>query len=257
MILFLSMTYHFIGRFLCARAEVRLPLRKCAYFLLPLLSSIALPASANDLDTALKQHIQQAIDTYASAHQIDISQQQIAVNMPAGAREKACLQYRFDRAGASSAPLGRLSYKVQCLSPTQWSSRAVAHVELWAPVAVAAQTLPRNTPITQNNVNLATRALGEIHPAPVFDLTTIEGMQVRREIDSDEAVTFRYLEQPQVISRGDIVTVNVRGDGFAASTQGTALGDARKGERVKVQNKSSGKVIEGVAVDRAMVQTDF
>lgn len=59
---------------------------------------------------------------------------------------------------------------------------------------------------------------------------------------------------PVVMRRGDPVTIMVRSPGFTASTQGTALADARAGDRVTARIEGqkvtiAGRVIDGQTID--------
>ena len=61
--------------------------------------------------------------------------------------------------------------------------------------------------------------------------------------------------EPVAITRGDAVTVTVQGDGFAVSTSAIALSDGVLGERISVQNISSGKVLDAIVTAENNVES--
>jgi flagellar basal body P-ring formation protein FlgA len=60
-----------------------------------------------------------------------------------------------------------------------------------------------------------------------------------------------------LVEKGSHVVIKVQTAGFAASTKGVALQDGQLGQRIKVQNLSSGTVLEADVVAEATVQTIF
>lgn len=59
---------------------------------------------------------------------------------------------------------------------------------------------------------------------------------------------------PIVMRRGDPVTITVRSSGFTASAQGTALTDARAGERVSARIEGQKGAVAGRAIDGRTIE---
>ena len=70
-----------------------------------------------------------------------------------------------------------------------------------------------------------------------------------------DAIRWSLLENPELVKRGDLITLLVRSHGFTASTKGTALESGKKGQRIKVSNASSTKVVEGIVIESGVVET--
>ena len=60
-----------------------------------------------------------------------------------------------------------------------------------------------------------------------------------------------------LVRRGQRVTVLAQGRGIQVRTNGKALGDAAKGERVRVENTTSRRVVEGVAIADGVVRVNL
>lgn len=85
----------------------------------------------------------------------------------------------------------------------------------------------------------------------------ILGMAVKRRIQQGHAISWSLLESPEIVKRGDIVTLLIRTNGFSASAQGKAMENGIKGQQIKVENNSSGKIIEGIVIESGVVETNL
>lgn len=85
----------------------------------------------------------------------------------------------------------------------------------------------------------------------------ILGMAVKRRIQQGHAISWSLLESPEIVKRGDIVTLLIRANGFSASAQGKAMENGIKGQQIKVENNSSGKIIEGIVIESGVVETNL
>ncbi|MCH1918980.1 flagellar basal body P-ring formation chaperone FlgA [Shewanella sp. A3A] len=138
-----------------------------------------------------------------------------------------------------------------------WTSRAIAEVHLWAKVVIAAKTLERDTQIRAGDIKLAPFDLAKLNDAALFHAADVLNKIVRRRIQAGQSILSFQLESPELVKRGDMVTLLVKIEGFSASTRGTALEDGKLNERVKVKNNSSEKVLEGTVLGDGQVLVDF
>ena len=82
-------------------------------------------------------------------------------------------------------------------------------------------------------------------------LTTPEaavGQVARRSLAAGSLLSANDLVAPRVVRRGDSVALVARRGGVEVRMAGRALGEAGQGERVSVENLSSRRVMQGVAL---------
>nr|WP_283104938.1 flagellar basal body P-ring formation chaperone FlgA [Shewanella dokdonensis] len=236
--------------------EVFFPLRKRLWLLFPLL--LALPTqAASTLAAALQQQVAKELAQYAKQLGVSGQKQQIELHFAGNAEQQPCTRWRFERPQPTEPPLGRLSYRIECLAPVTWTGRATAEVKFWTKVVVAAKAVGRDTKLNKSILTLRTQELGSLNRTPLFHVNDAIGKVTRRRLNRGDVISPFLLENPYIISRGDLVTLRITINTFSAVTQGTALEDARQGERIKVQNNSSGKVLQGVAQQQGLVKIDF
>ncbi|KFZ38203.1 hypothetical protein HR45_06805 [Shewanella mangrovi] len=237
--------------------EAFLPLRKHNYWLLPLAIFSCQLHATNSLEQALNAHVQQELKQYQQQHSFTAHKQRISFRIADAATQRPCNHWQFSRPNANQAPLGRVGYRIECVDNERWTSRAIAEVHLWADVLVATKALERDTQIALADIKLSSVDLAKVNAEPLFAPLAAANKLVRRRIHAGQVISAYLLENPMIVKRGDIVTMVVDIDGFSASTRGTAMEDAKLGERVKVKNNSSGKVVEGKVLKGGQVAVDF
>jgi len=79
------------------------------------------------------------------------------------------------------------------------------------------------------------------------DIDAVVGQAAKRPLRAGAAVARRDLSAPQVIKRGELVTVTFAMDGVSLALQGQAMGAAAVGDPVSILNPQSKKTIAAVA----------
>jgi flagella basal body P-ring formation protein FlgA len=80
----------------------------------------------------------------------------------------------------------------------------------------------------------------------VTDENKIIGKEARKHLRSGNPLRSSDLVSPQIIERGQTVDLVARGSGLLVNMQGKALADGAEGDRLLVQNTSSGKKSRGL-----------
>ena len=81
------------------------------------------------------------------------------------------------------------------------------------------------------------------------------GMVLKHPVPAGSVLAARFVEQPNVVKRGQRVRIVARSGGIAVRSAGEALADAAVGQRVRVRNSSSRTIIEGVVAPDGAVHT--
>lgn len=147
----------------------------------------------------------------------------------------------------------RTTVLVSCPDQTGWRLLLPVNISARAEVLVARQALPAGTPLAGAATerqwrDIAGMAQGYLAPGQVADYRT------RMTVPAG-AVISRVLAEPlPLVRRGQQVTLQASVGGIAISMAGEALADAGRGERVRVRNRQSGKMLEGQVVAEAQVR---
>ncbi len=90
----------------------------------------------------------------------------------------------------------------------------------------------------------------------VADTASLVGTTPRQTIAAGEPVRPEDLQQPLLVSRGDVVTLVYNHNGMMLTAKGRALTDGAKGQLVKVSNLGSNRQIEGRVSDAREVRVE-
>ncbi len=143
---------------------------------------------------------------------------------------------------------------VRCEGSVRWTIYTSVRVESQAAVLVARRTLARNDEISAGDFKLETRRVPGILSAYVTDPAALAGQRLSRPIAADEPLSFEALAPANLIHRGQAVILLARSGSLEVRMNGIALGDGRASERIRVQNVSSQRVVEGIVRSESVVE---
>ncbi|MGO5000423.1 flagellar basal body P-ring formation chaperone FlgA [Oceanisphaera sp. W20_SRM_FM3] len=161
---------------------------------------------------------------------------------------------RYEVAQADAKPWGRIAYLLACIDEPGWTLRGRITVEVSLPVWVAAESLKREQALNADLLRLQSMNLSQLHRGFISSLQPPK-RRLLRNLSKDQPLYPAILAPLWLVQKNEQVVIEARGENFAVSTQGLALGNASKGELVLVQNIDSGKRMQARVVARNKVQT--
>ena len=152
--------------------------------------------------------------------------------------------------------LHRFLMSIQVNGQEEARSWIDSDVRVFEEVVIASQPLARYDPLTSENVRLERRNLGELPSQPLTSLEELEGKQMTRPVEVNQVVTVAMVDLPRVVRRGSVVTLVYESAGLHVELPGRAAEAGRIGDRIRVENPSSGRVIEGRILDDRTVKVN-
>lgn len=129
-------------------------------------------------------------------------------------------------------------------------------VQVFENVVVTSQPLAHYESVTLDKVRLERRNLGDLPLQPLTSLDALAGRQASRPIEVNRVITASMVELPRVVRRGSVVTLVYESRGLYVETPGRATEPGRVGDRIRVENPSSGKMLEGQILDDRRVKVN-
>jgi flagella basal body P-ring formation protein FlgA len=163
---------------------------------------------------------------------------------------------RADRAPGLQVA-GRVLIELSCEGPTPWHLYVPARVVGTVPVVLAAHALVVGSVLTLKDVTVEQHDLTGLPPGYLDDPAIAVGLTVARAIAGGALLTNQQLLGTQAVQRGQTVTLVADAGGISVRMPGRALSDGLINQRVKVENLSSGKVVEGIARSAQVVEIIF
>ena len=97
----------------------------------------------------------------------------------------------------------------------------------------------------------------ELPPGFLDDPAIAVGLTASRPISGGAFLTNQQLVAAKAVQRGQSVTLVADVGGMSVRMAGKVLGDAMVNQRVRVQNLSSGRIVEGIARSEQVVEIIF
>jgi flagellar basal body P-ring formation protein FlgA len=169
---------------------------------------------------------------------------------------------RLDECGApletfSTTPgvLGaRTTVGVRCAATVQWTLYVPVSVEVEIPVLVLRRALARRARVEPIDVEIQLRRLPGTASNFISDIGNLRGQRLKRSLPAGSALTVDALAPEVLVHRGQQVTLIAASGPIEIRAQGHALAEGGASDRIRVQNLSSLKVVEGVIENATTVR---
>ncbi len=135
---------------------------------------------------------------------------------------------------------------VRCRGSRPWKVYVPVNVTEPRPVLVAVRALPRDHVLSAEDLVVEERDVARLLGGYVADAGRLVGRRLKRPVTSGSVLTPSMIEEQTIVQRGQAVTLVVRSGGFNVAMAGVALADGVQGERIRVRNVTSDRVVEGL-----------
>jgi flagella basal body P-ring formation protein FlgA len=127
---------------------------------------------------------------------------------------------------------------------------------VWRDVVVLRDHLSRGQQVKNSSLVLQQRDIGNLQRGYYTDMKDIIGNISKRSLKAGTAISPGMIDLPIIVKRGQTITLRAERPGFAVNMKGLALKKGRKGDRIKVENSNSSRVLYGTIVDSDLVLID-
>ena len=138
---------------------------------------------------------------------------------------------------------GHVSVGIRCAGDKPWTIYHRAYVGVFQEVAVLAVAAKAGTVLTEDDIRGERRDIATLNGRFLAPEVAI-GRPLKRALPANTVLLPDFLTTLKTVKRGDLVTIRNRHDGFEISMSGQALSDGELGQRIKVRNEQSGRVIQ-------------
>jgi len=115
-------------------------------------------------------------------------------------------------------------------------------VRTYEPMVIAAHAITRGKIITKDDVKLVVEETTMLNSDLISDIDRVIGREAKAPLSENRPVLLKSIQEPPVIRRGDIVTIEIVRGAITVSCRGVAVQDGRLGETIPV--KRLNKLVE-------------
>ena len=80
------------------------------------------------------------------------------------------------------------------------------------------------------------------------------GMELKRPLSAGSSLRHGHVDLPELVTRGQMVTLIAGSSGIEVRMQGKAMGSGAKGDRLLVTNLVSGRRVEGLVLSDGSIR---
>jgi flagellar basal body P-ring formation protein FlgA len=148
----------------------------------------------------------------------------------------------------------RVMIELRCQDPKPWHIYVPVRIVGTSPVAVAAHAIIAGTVIKASDLKTEEHDISELPLGFLDDPSIAIGLTAGRPIAGGAYLTNQQLVAAKAVQRGQSVTLIADLGGMSVRMAGRAMSDGLMNQRVRVQNLSSGKIVEGIARSEQIVE---
>ncbi|MGB6352646.1 MAG: flagellar basal body P-ring formation chaperone FlgA [Steroidobacteraceae bacterium] len=148
----------------------------------------------------------------------------------------------------------RVMVQVRCPGTPGWHVYVPVRIVGTSTVTIAARAIVVGSVLTAKDVRTEQRDVSALPPGYMDDPSVAIGLTASRPISSGAVITNQYLVAAKAVQRGQTVTLVADVGPMSVRMAGRALSDGLMNQRVKVENLSSGKIVEGIARSEQVVE---
>lgn len=149
---------------------------------------------------------------------------------------------------------GNVTVGVRCHHPVAWTVYLPLQIKVMQPVVVIARPVSSNHVLTAQDLRLEQRDIGSLRQGYMANIAAVVGQQVKYSLGLGTVIQDNHLRSLNVVKRGESIVLVAGTGGMEVRMQGTALTDASVGDRVRVKNHSSERIVEGIVDSPGIVR---
>ncbi len=143
---------------------------------------------------------------------------------------------------------------VRCTGEKPWKVYLPVEVIVTDKVLVASRTLPRGHVLTAEDLVVEKRDVSRLLSGYHSNIKTLVGQRLKSQLIAGRILTPAMVQADIAVKRGQTVTLTVATGGINIQMSGKALTDGAIDQRIRVENTTSGRVVEGVVRSREHVE---
>jgi flagella basal body P-ring formation protein FlgA len=151
----------------------------------------------------------------------------------------------------------RATIELRCQNAKPWHLYVQVRIIGTSSVVVAAHAIVVGSVLKAADLRVEQHDISELPPGFLDDPAIAVGLSASRPISGGAFLTNQQLVAARAVQRGQSVTLVADLGGMSVRMAGKALSDGLINQRVRVQNVSSGKIVEGIARSAQVVEIVF
>ncbi len=148
---------------------------------------------------------------------------------------------------------GKTTVHLRCNSTRPWTVYMSAQIKLYGKVIQTGAPLTKGHILRKSDLISTEEDLSLIKFGYFTKMEHLIGKQLKRRLPQNKIIKASYTKAPTLVKRGELVTIIAENTGYSVKMTGTALNNGARGDRIRVKNISSKRIIEGTIKSAGIV----
>ncbi|HYE33922.1 flagellar basal body P-ring formation chaperone FlgA [Methylocaldum sp.] len=148
---------------------------------------------------------------------------------------------------------GFLSVGVRCEGGRPWTIYNKVQVKAFREVVILKNAVRQGSVLTEADLGLEKRDLAELRGGYFTSLGQTVNRPVKRTLPAGTVLSPEWLSVSKMVRRGQKVIIRAESSHFAVNMSGQALADGEAGQRIRVRNDQSARIVEGTVMGPGLV----
>ncbi len=152
---------------------------------------------------------------------------------------------------------GRSSVGVRCADHKPWSLYVPVTIKNFKQVVILKKTTNRNTMLTETDISLEKMDINRLSSGFFSEITQVKGKILTQSLSKGAVLTNNHIKLPMAINRGQLVTLIARNSAIEVRAEGKAMSKGAIGERIKVKNMKTKRIVEGIIINKYLINVNL
>ncbi|PCJ50644.1 MAG: flagella basal body P-ring formation protein FlgA [Gammaproteobacteria bacterium] len=149
---------------------------------------------------------------------------------------------------------GNTTLGVRCNSPKTWSIYIALKISIFEKAIVSIRKMTRGDIIAQNDISLTEVDTSRVRGRSFVDYKELVGTKLKTSLKANQVISSTAI---CLICKGDAVAIRSNNSSVSVSVAGIALNDGGKGDKIRVQNNSSRRIVDATITKIGVVSVDI
>ena len=132
-----------------------------------------------------------------------------------------------------------------------------AWIDRFEKIACTSKRLKRNTILTEEDFFIEKRNVSRVNESVITKAEEIIGNRLKRATEAGAIISYKMIEKPPIIQKGDKVTIIAESKNLLIKAVGIAQSKGYKGDQITVKNIMSNKKVQATVIDETTVSVVY
>ena len=152
---------------------------------------------------------------------------------------------------------GLTTVGVRCNDNKPWSLYVPVTIKEFKKVAILSRANTRNTVLTNTDIEFIRMNVNRLSSGYFEKPEEIVGMILSQHLTKGAILNKHHVKKQMAVNRGQMVTLIAKNDVVEVRMEGEALSNGAIGEKIRVKNLRSKRIIEGTILDKRLINVNL